>query len=300
MKYKVMECHLSYAVVLSEDGRFLKAANLNYTVGETVTDVVEMRQLEEARQPEEKIIKRVRRKWAASLTAAVCLMAVLPFSFQVKQTPYGSVYMEINPSVRIDVNQKDTVIGLRGTNQDGEHLVKNYVYKKKELAFVMEELVDRAIDMGFLQEGGEIVLTLDGESEQWTASHESTLSDGLSHHLEGDFRVTITVNSKTEQSIEVSDPIVVEIPVSGADGKDSLTETQALEGRTPETQAPEQQMPVPEMSNASAEKESDYQDRDEDGKENEDGEEGDDNEDDSIEEAPDTDYEDEDEENEEN
>ena len=28
MNYLVMECHPGYAVVLSEDGRFLKAANL--------------------------------------------------------------------------------------------------------------------------------------------------------------------------------------------------------------------------------------------------------------------------------
>ena len=27
MKYLIMECHMAYAVVLDEDGRFLKAAN---------------------------------------------------------------------------------------------------------------------------------------------------------------------------------------------------------------------------------------------------------------------------------
>ena len=30
MKYIVMECHPSFAVLLDEDGRFIKAANLNY------------------------------------------------------------------------------------------------------------------------------------------------------------------------------------------------------------------------------------------------------------------------------
>ena len=41
-KYIVMEFHLSYAVVLDEDGRFLKVANRHYQVGQTVTDVIEM------------------------------------------------------------------------------------------------------------------------------------------------------------------------------------------------------------------------------------------------------------------
>ena len=30
MKYLVVECGLSYAVVLDEEGRFLKVANLHY------------------------------------------------------------------------------------------------------------------------------------------------------------------------------------------------------------------------------------------------------------------------------
>ena len=30
MKYLVMECHPAYAVVLDEEGRFLKVSNLNY------------------------------------------------------------------------------------------------------------------------------------------------------------------------------------------------------------------------------------------------------------------------------
>ena len=42
MKYLVMECHPGYAVVLSQDGRFIKTANLNYDVGETVCDIIIM------------------------------------------------------------------------------------------------------------------------------------------------------------------------------------------------------------------------------------------------------------------
>ena len=42
MKYMVMECHLSYAVVLDENGSFLKVANMRYEVGQTVENVVEM------------------------------------------------------------------------------------------------------------------------------------------------------------------------------------------------------------------------------------------------------------------
>ena len=40
MSYLVMECHPGYAVLLDEEGRFLKAANLRYETGQTVYDPV--------------------------------------------------------------------------------------------------------------------------------------------------------------------------------------------------------------------------------------------------------------------
>ena len=42
MKYLVMEIHPGYAVVLDEEGRFIKAANLHYEIGQKVTDIIEM------------------------------------------------------------------------------------------------------------------------------------------------------------------------------------------------------------------------------------------------------------------
>ena len=44
MSYLVMETKRSYAVLLDQEGRFLKAANLHYQVGQTVTDPVLQRE----------------------------------------------------------------------------------------------------------------------------------------------------------------------------------------------------------------------------------------------------------------
>ena len=44
MKYLVMECHTGYAVLLDEEGRFCRAANPGYEVGQTVEDPVLMRE----------------------------------------------------------------------------------------------------------------------------------------------------------------------------------------------------------------------------------------------------------------
>ncbi len=41
MSYMVMECHRAYAIVLDSEGRFLKVANLGYSVGQKTDFVIE-------------------------------------------------------------------------------------------------------------------------------------------------------------------------------------------------------------------------------------------------------------------
>ena len=203
MKYMVMECHLTYAVVLSEDGRFLKAANLHYEPGQVVTDLVEM-EIPESRRDE----KRKGRRWIYTLAAAAaCLMLAATSMFQAGNRTYGSVYMTINPEVRIDVNRKDLVVDLEGINQDGLELIDGYSYRKKELDVVVDELVDRAIDQGYLHEGGRISLALEGEDGQWVMDHSDSLSTHLNEHLTGKMSVTIEVTDRNHESSQVMIPI---------------------------------------------------------------------------------------------
>lgn len=205
MKYIVMECHLSYAVVLDENGRFLKVANRHYEVGQTVTDIIEMQVPQSVPQ------KKKTNKWMYSLAAmAACLMLVVTSVFQIRQMTYASVYMTINPEVRIDVNRNDVVVGLDGINPDGDDLITGYDYKKKDLDLVMDELVDRAIDMGYLHEGGQISLVLDADSNEWIVSHSDTLTSSLNEHLNEKLSVTIEVTDKKEQSNQVIIPVAPE------------------------------------------------------------------------------------------
>ena len=92
MKYMVMECHLSYDIVLAEDGRFLKVANLHYQVGEIVYDVVEMN------MPTPKHHMPHIPKWGYALSAlACCLVLALTSLLWPTSAPYASVYLSINP-----------------------------------------------------------------------------------------------------------------------------------------------------------------------------------------------------------
>lgn len=238
MKYIVMECHLSYAVVLDEYGRFLKVANLHYRTGQTVTHVIAMQEpdqeMEAAGSPEsgppealprktqtpsevqrtpEAAVSETARKtssqparksrWLYSLGAlAACLVLVVGVVFKTQDTIYGSVYMEINPSIRIDVNRSDSVIALESLNEDGAALIRDYQYRKKSLDLVVDQLMDRAIEMGFLSEGGRISLSLDGKSSDWVVQKEESLDTHLSDYMSGKFAVTIEVGEGQPSSHE--------------------------------------------------------------------------------------------------
>lgn len=202
MKYMVMECHLSYAVVLDESGRFLKVANRQYEVGQTVTDVIEM-QVPQSIPKSKKNNKLI----YLLIAMAAVLMLVVTSILQKGQT-YASVYLSINPEVKIDVNRHDEVITLDGINTDGKKLVKGCDYKKKKLDTVIDELVDRAIEIGFLHEGGKITLTLDSENDKWVVSHSESLSSHLNDYVKDKISVTIEVADTKNKSNKIIIPVV--------------------------------------------------------------------------------------------
>ena len=107
MNYLVMECHPGYAVLLDEEGRFLKAANLRYEIGQTVYDPVLMKETPER--------QRHTVRWISSGIAAIAACFLLFFGIGYYQNyiqPYSSIYLTINPEVQMDLNRQGTVVGL--------------------------------------------------------------------------------------------------------------------------------------------------------------------------------------------
>lgn len=161
MKYLVMEIFSSYAVLLDEDGRFVKSANLGYEIGDTVINPVLMRD-----RPLEKS-RRTHNKWVTgivAIAAAVALFFGINF-YQNNYVPYSSIFMAINPEMEMVLNRNGEVLEVIGTNEDGRALVEGFETENKEKAVVANELVDRAIEMGFLAEGGRVAIAIDAPDQ---------------------------------------------------------------------------------------------------------------------------------------
>ncbi len=200
MRYLVMECGLGYAVVLDGQGRFLTVANLNYEVGQTVESVVLWK--------EEPPRRAARRQWSILAASAACVCLVFLGTWQFWRSPVGTVRMQINPDVEMTVNRMDRVIALEGLNQDGRDLIDGYRSYGRKMEAVSDDLADRAVEMGYLQEGGQITLTVESGREEWRTAAEEMLLLELDIHLAHTVQVTAGT-ADTPQS-EQYQPIVID------------------------------------------------------------------------------------------
>ncbi|HIU87698.1 MAG TPA: hypothetical protein IAB10_02105 [Candidatus Avilachnospira avistercoris] len=255
MRYMVMETHLAYAVVLGQDGSMLKAANRDYQVGEIVSDIIPMRypetseavtDINEARTKRRRIFGWNRNLRLAAVSAAAVFAFVSWSAYDLSFATFGSVYMTVNPEVRIDVNKLDRVIDVSGINQDGERLISGYGYKRKGLAEVVEELGERAGDMGYIEENGEIALRLESKSESWIVEQEDELLHETAERLSQSLRISIEVNGTKST--------VISPPETEAE---TIPETVPMEPETwvieipPETaEAPSESLAIPETAPA--------------------------------------------------
>ena len=191
MKYIVMECHYSYAVVLDENGKFLSVANLNYEVGQTVTSVIQINEYKTENN-------KNKYKWvraAASMVACI-VMVVAIILLNVNPKPYGKVYMTINPEVCIDVDENDVVVGISAINEDGKTFLEKYNHKNKKLDVVMDELIDRAIEMEYLQIGGRVTLTFDADNNEWILNKSDEMDVHLHEYFDQKISIDIVITNK--------------------------------------------------------------------------------------------------------
>ena len=204
MTYLVMETHPAYAVLLDEEGRFLKAANLHYQVGDKVENIVELRRA----APQHTIW---RRQLAGLAGLAACLCLAFFGWYQPNYTPYGTLRIQINPDVEMTLSRTQRVLELEGLNPDGQALIEGYDYHGKDRDTAAEELVERAIDLGYLSGGETVSIAVSSSDAAWRTREE----ESLQHHLEeryGDY-VVIRLGVEAAGPDWESPPTEVVIPV---------------------------------------------------------------------------------------
>lgn len=200
-----MEVHPAYAVVLDEEGRFLKAANLRYHVGDTVRDIVELRCPKEKRPALWKPLSGV-----AGLAACLCI--VFFGYYQPNFVPYGALRIQINPDVELTLSRTNRVLELEGLNADGRVLIEGYDYGGKDREDVTEELVERAIDMGYLSGGETVSITVTSADADWQAREEQAAREDLEERYGETIVIQIGPTDEEPPATEVVIPVTTPSP----------------------------------------------------------------------------------------
>ena len=223
MSYMVMERCQAYAIVLDDEGRFLKVANLGYEVGQRTDFIVGENDLQIGENDlqtgesglqtgeRERVSARGqispssaarRRKrlltFAAAAAACICLMAAGSYEFVFKAI--GTINVSINPQVEISVNKLDRVIEVEGENEDGERLIEGYRAFGKKAQIVADELADRAIAMGYLSENGRVTITVDSDDDEWKNRTQEAIIREVSLHIGESYSVG---SSDDQVSVEI-------------------------------------------------------------------------------------------------
>lgn len=183
--------------------------------------------------------RRGPRRLASWVAAAACLCAVLLGGFAFWQTPLGTVHLQINPEVDVEVNRFDRVVGLTGANDDGEALVEGYWFYGKDAAAVAAELADRATEMGFLLEGGTVAVDVTSDDEGWRTALEDRVIADLAGHLGSAATVGRAADLAAQRAAEANEVVIELTPVEPE---------ASAEPAAPVEQAPVQSAPAPAPS----------------------------------------------------
>ena len=249
MKYLVMECHPGYAIVLDNDGRFIKAANMNYEVGQTLYNITEFVEMPAEHTIDNKTdcinkhnisktkilsLKNHRRLYNLIASAAcICLIALNSWYF-VFMT-YATVEVKINPDVLIYVNSFNYVKNIRSLNSDGDAILEDYNYKCKKLSDVSLELTKTANAMGYLENNNDISIIVRSKHNKWAEKAELTINNEIDSYLNDINREDINFSFTYLNTGELEDIFVIDETESNSESAVSDKEPAAITTTAAET-----------------------------------------------------------------
>ena len=151
MKAMVMSIKDGKAAVLAHDGTFNEIKDRGYSVG----------QIMDYKAPVFSITDFVSAK-ASRIAAAAAVLLLVSTAITATTYGYSTVTLDVNPSLRYDLNVFDRVVDLDSYNEDGEEIVQRIRsgVMGKELGPALDITLDALDDAEYIREDTPVVLTV--------------------------------------------------------------------------------------------------------------------------------------------
>lgn len=219
MKYLVMECHEAYAILMDEESRFFHAANLHYTVGQTVTSPILM-QSETAAEEEPEVrgaSARIRRIVMRVSAAAACLLLAVGagyFHYAQHYKPESVIVLNTDADIKMYLNKEGKVVKLKSDNEAGDALLESYDGLRKSKVTVAHELLAKQIANGSISDGDTVDL--------YISAHTSDEYDAYKSEFESDIKklkLHVNVQDLTAhpEITAVTEPVLKPVPDPAAE-----------------------------------------------------------------------------------
>ncbi len=161
MKAVVLEISEKEATVMTRDGDIIGIRNKNYDIGQEIN----------INRTSAGISTKVYR--FAPIAAAAAAVVVIISGAGLYYAPYGTVSLDINPSIEYTINRFDRVLEVNGMNDDGSDILAS-ISTEEILNRNIEDAVDMTIEQieadGYItdEDGNYIVVTANTKEDNHT------------------------------------------------------------------------------------------------------------------------------------
>lgn len=195
----IMEVQTKHWIILTSDGDFVKVprTNLQKQLGDEI--VFE----------EKKGFLKRRRSWLAIASGAVAAMLGIYFiipAFSPKEANAETfIYVDVNPSIALGIDQNERVIQAKPLNKSGQKLLSKTNWQKESIDDVVMGLLDNARQEGYLQQKDQVILSgaIEAEKSRKTLSNLKTAIKEKSkkNHMELNVH-TVTIPKEVQSQAE--------------------------------------------------------------------------------------------------
>ena len=121
---------------------------------------------------------------AYAMAAAACFLVVFVSRMQVASRVDAVVYLDVNPSISLDVNKDEKVLRATAHNEDGEKILDGMDLKGSNIDVAVNALIGSMFKQGYLSaDRSTILLSIDGRNEQHTEALRQSLAQEIDTYL---------------------------------------------------------------------------------------------------------------------
>ncbi len=141
------------------------------------------------------------------LLVLVCALLVFTSIRRLDQSIYASVFFSSPAGVRINLNSKNKIVSVRGTNDKGRSLIEKISLKNTEFPAFIGLILEQSLDNGYLADGGYISVIFDTEDDQWLEKNSEEISTYIKEYLGERLTYTLDVGRKYTTSPPTTPPL---------------------------------------------------------------------------------------------